>query len=193
MLFRSNGHNNDGFGAIWKGPWNKGRTGYKTQPQSDETKRKSSETKKKNWADPLIKARRTASQNTPIVSAKRSASLERSWADPTVHAKRSKSNKDSRTPEVRAAISKKLKGISRAPLTEEHKQKVSSANIGRKANIVTCPHCNQEGGTGAMKRYHFDNCKMNGATRKILICPYCGFEGTGGGIRKYHFNNCKHK
>lgn len=25
--------------------------------------------------------------------------------------------------------------------------------------IVTCPHCNKEGGTNGMKRYHFDNCK----------------------------------
>lgn len=27
--------------------------------------------------------------------------------------------------------------------------------------IVTCPHCNLEGKGGAMKRYHFDNCKNN--------------------------------
>lgn len=28
--------------------------------------------------------------------------------------------------------------------------------------IVTCSHCGQSGGEGAMYRWHFDNCKMKG-------------------------------
>ena len=33
-------------------------------------------------------------------------------------------------------------------------------NKGVKQEIVICTHCNQTGGIRAMKRYHFDNCKM---------------------------------
>ena len=45
--------------------------------------------------------------------------------------------------------------------TEEHKAKLKLAKIGstRKTNIVTCPHCNKQGGSAGMTRYHFNNCK----------------------------------
>jgi hypothetical protein len=26
---------------------------------------------------------------------------------------------------------------------------------------ITCPHCGKEGGSNAMTRWHFDNCKNN--------------------------------
>ena len=32
-------------------------------------------------------------------------------------------------------------------------------NKGMKYEIVECPHCNKNGGSNSMKRYHFDNCK----------------------------------
>jgi hypothetical protein len=32
-------------------------------------------------------------------------------------------------------------------------------NKGRKEETVSCPYCEKIGGKGAMKRYHFDNCK----------------------------------
>jgi len=46
--------------------------------------------------------------------------------------------------------------------TEEHKEKLRLAKIGetRIAKIVTCPHCNKQGGSAGMTRYHFDNCKI---------------------------------
>lgn len=47
--------------------------------------------------------------------------------------------------------------------TEEHKAKLKLAKIGEKRiknKIVTCPHCNKQGGSTGMKRYHFDNCKI---------------------------------
>ena len=43
--------------------------------------------------------------------------------------------------------------------TEEAKRNMSISHIGIKHKIVSCPHCNKEGGCRAMKRYHFDNCK----------------------------------
>ena len=51
-------------------------------------------------------------------------------------------------------------------LSEAHKAKISEAmkgeknhNYGKTYRKVTCPHCGKLGGTNAMKRYHFDNCK----------------------------------
>ena len=36
------------------------------------------------------------------------------------------------------------------------------ANKGKKKthSRITCPHCNKEGGSNNMKRWHFDNCKL---------------------------------
>lgn len=45
--------------------------------------------------------------------------------------------------------------------TEEHKAKLKLAKVGeiRKTTIVICPHCNKQGGSAGMTRYHFNNCK----------------------------------
>lgn len=32
--------------------------------------------------------------------------------------------------------------------------------LGSVKEINTCPHCNKEGGKGAMQRWHFENCKL---------------------------------
>lgn len=32
---------------------------------------------------------------------------------------------------------------------------------GYKHEIIKCPHCEKTGGKGAMKRWHFENCKIN--------------------------------
>lgn len=55
------------------------------------------------------------------------------------------------------AISIALKKSWEDPAIREHR----SASMRGKRKIVTCPHCNLEGGGGNMKRYHFDNCKSN--------------------------------
>jgi hypothetical protein len=47
-----------------------------------------------------------------------------------------------------------LKGRKVGPYPEERKQKL---RIPKKK--LTCPHCNKEGGSSNMKRYHFNNCK----------------------------------
>ena len=42
----------------------------------------------------------------------------------------------------------------RAPKSDEHKQ-----NLRKPKRIIECPHCGIIGGSNAMTRYHFDNCK----------------------------------
>jgi len=56
----------------------------------------------------------------------------------------------------RQKISNKLRGRVQ---TEEEKQARRLANLGKVQEKITCPHCGKEGGTGNMKRYHFDKCK----------------------------------
>jgi hypothetical protein len=52
-------------------------------------------------------------------------------------------------------ISKTMKG---KPMSAATKQKISVA-LKKPKRKATCPHCNLTGGSNAMKRYHFDNCK----------------------------------
>ena len=48
-------------------------------------------------------------------------------------------------------------------LTEEHKNNIRMANLGKKRKYtkVKCTHCDVVGRKNNMKRYHFDNCKKN--------------------------------
>jgi hypothetical protein len=71
----------------------------------------------------------------------------------------------------RTGVESPRKGKPGKKLTEEQKQYLSAIHIGvpkteqvrrnmskPKAKTV-CPHCGLEGGIGALKRYHFTNCK----------------------------------
>ena len=60
-----------------------------------------------------------------------------------------------RSKETKAKLSAANKGI---PLSEDRKAKVSASL--KSIPKLTCPHCDLEGGAGAMKRHHFDNCKL---------------------------------
>lgn len=54
---------------------------------------------------------------------------------------------------------KKLSEINRGKkLSDETKQKMSISRKGKKQKLLTCPHCNKQGGT-TMYRWHFNNCK----------------------------------
>jgi len=71
-----------------------------------------------------------------------------------------------RSEETKRKISKTSKGRT---FSEEHKQKLSEAKKGKttwskglKQKRHICPHCGLEGGGGAMKQWHFDNCKHKG-------------------------------
>ncbi len=59
------------------------------------------------------------------------------------------------------------KGRKRGPQAEDHKRKIVQSRIGvplsakhkaKLSEIVTCPHCNTQGGKTAMYRWHFDKC-----------------------------------
>jgi len=43
--------------------------------------------------------------------------------------------------------------------SEETKQKIANTLNGSVQKKKVCPHCNLVGGSGNMKRYHFNNCK----------------------------------
>jgi hypothetical protein len=46
------------------------------------------------------------------------------------------------------------------PLSKEWIEKSAKSRTGMKYPIVTCPHCNKQGGSCTMPRWHFDNCKF---------------------------------
>jgi hypothetical protein len=84
-----------------------------------------------------------------------------------------------RPKEIGDKISFKLKGIKRSDefkevtrkrmignsytagikLNQEHKDKISIANKGKKKPITECPYCGIIGAIPVLKRFHFDNCK----------------------------------
>jgi hypothetical protein len=66
----------------------------------------------------------------------------------------------------------KMKEAIRPKLTIEHKEKIRLSILGRThseesiqkmripKSVSTCPHCGKTGGTGALTRWHFANCKL---------------------------------
>lgn len=80
--------------------------------------------------------------------------------------------------------------------TEEWKQHQRSIKLGKKLQIVECPHCKKTGGIAAMKQHHFDNCGKNHWVKKrseIVECPHCKKTGGAAGMWGHHFDNCKMK
>lgn len=62
------------------------------------------------------------------------------------------------TEETKRKISNSNKGISR-PMTEEHKKNLKCHD--NNSIKVDCPHCGKNGQLTNMKRWHFNNCKLN--------------------------------
>lgn len=54
----------------------------------------------------------------------------------------------------------------------EYKQKLSIIQRSKEWKDVTCPHCNKTGGQTAMKRWHFNNCKMRYSLSKSSSGPF---------------------
>ena len=48
-------------------------------------------------------------------------------------------------------------GMKRLDVSEHNK--TNPPNLGRKQEIISCPHCGKSGGKNAMTRWHFANCK----------------------------------
>jgi hypothetical protein len=74
---------------------------------------------------------------------------------------------------------------------------VKSVYAGKPRRIkVSCPKCEKIGDAGAMKRWHFDNCKDRSrqhtphAETPFLTCDRCGMSGRAGAMRRWHFENC---
>lgn len=64
--------------------------------------------------------------------------------------------------EHRAALSASRTGVPKGPCSEERKKAISAAQKGKPCNnpIVECPFCKKNGHSGAMVRWHFDNCRI---------------------------------
>lgn len=62
-----------------------------------------------------------------------------------------------RLKEIHKKISDTAKGQTKS---KDHKDAISKALLGRKYETTKCPHCDTTGASHAMKRWHFDNCKM---------------------------------
>jgi hypothetical protein len=62
--------------------------------------------------------------------------------------------------ESKQKISEGGRGMKRSPETKKNlsNSKMGDKNPARK--IMTCPHCNLEGRSGGMLRWHFENCKQ---------------------------------
>jgi group I intron endonuclease len=62
----------------------------------------------------------------------------------------------------RKPLSEAHKEKLKRPLSEETKAKLSAQKKGKKIklNEYQCPHCNKTGLGSAMKRFHFENCKI---------------------------------
>ena len=74
-------------------------------------------------------------------------------------------------------LSEKLKGrespmkgktqneFTRKSIGEETKRRWESGELkpssGYKQDIIECPYCGKLGGKGLMRRWHFENCKIN--------------------------------
>jgi hypothetical protein len=52
------------------------------------------------------------------------------------------------------------KGIKKGKQSAETIEKRKIAMTGNPKPKVECPHCSKIGGISAMKRWHFDNCKL---------------------------------
>jgi hypothetical protein len=57
--------------------------------------------------------------------------------------------------ETKQKMSAAAMGKPKGPFTATHKQ-----NLSKPKATTICPHCSKVGGSNAMSRYHFDNCKL---------------------------------
>lgn len=78
--------------------------------------------------------------------------------------------------------------------SKESKMKMSESNKGRQQPLRKCPYCGKEGRTGAMTRFHFENCKRNpNRLIEYIECPKCNKKLDKRNLpntKRHHFDNC---
>lgn len=88
--------------------------------------------------------------------------------------------------------------------SKESIDKIRIAQLGTKQDIAQCPYCLKEGGSRAMKQYHFDNCKKKPGNENIqrttkykqprYTCPYCKkYNNTKNNLEKWHIKTCNER
>ena len=89
-------------------------------------------------------------------------------------------------PETRETRLKALREAERPPLSEEHKDKISKMNSGRK-------HTEEELAliSAASKKFMKGKCPSSNHDTSQVTCPHCGKIGSKNPMRRWHFNNCK--
>jgi hypothetical protein len=78
--------------------------------------------------------------------------------------------------------------------SETHKESIRLSSIGKKYNVIECPHCKKNTASNNAKRWHFDNCpKYTQKPYLKLKCPHCLKEGGANAMKQWHFDNCRSK
>lgn len=149
---------------------------HKGKILSNDTKRKISESKK--GVTPWMKGKtHTVISKQKISGARKSQIItketiekiveSRKWYAHSEETKRkiSEGNKGKSNP-MSDVVKRKISETQKKKFSENghHLTGTSSWNKGRsgyicKSEIVTCPHCGKSGGSGGMRRFHFDHCK----------------------------------
>lgn len=79
------------------------------------------------------------------------------------HGKNGFNSEKARLAQKKSTEKKRKLGTLNAPKSEEHRKKISQTlkdTHGAKQEIIMCPNCRKRGGARAMKRWHFENCKL---------------------------------
>jgi hypothetical protein len=143
------------------------------KPKSEDLKKKLSEIRKGSRASDVTKLKMSVSQTGRLQSEKCKEKLRnRKFSNETrkkmsewqkgipkseiTKQKLSESNKGNISWNKGIPMSENTKQKLKGPKSEEHKQKMRKPK-----QLTICPHCNLKGGSNNMKRYHFDNCKLN--------------------------------
>lgn len=127
-------------------------------PRSEETKNKlriANQGKTLSEETKIKISKATKGENNPrfgvIISEETRDKISRSNKGKTSHMKGKNHSEESK---MKMRESSKGKIVSK-----ETKEKISKSKKGIPFSKLTCSHCNKVGGKGAMKRWHFDNCK----------------------------------
>jgi len=101
------------------------------------------------------------------IKQKVSLGVKKLWENPEYRDHMSKAHKGQQSPMAGKKHNiQSLKRMSESKIGKKQSKETIEKRIkqlkGKTAPKLICPQCNQIGGAGAMKRWHFDNCKLKG-------------------------------